>query len=183
MVSIRTRSAYPDNEAELRRAFAAFSGSLERGNAVADQMSSYLPMLGVTATTIPAIDAHLDDLLAAFCAHLREHPFLLGARLSLAACTLMGPLYAHLYLEQVTRKKQDDEELPRGIAQYQSNLRGVNGGVRSYVPWKIQRFRTAAQGASGSARDRPNRLGLTHLVEPRGGPRIVKRDFKLYLKV
>ena len=104
-VSMRTRWAYPDNEAEMRRAFAAFSGTLERGNATADLMSSYLPMLGVTADTIPAIDAHTDDILQALCAHFTQHPYLLGERLSLADCALMGPLYAHLYLDRVTRKR------------------------------------------------------------------------------
>lgn len=110
-VSMRTRWAYPENEAELRRAFAAFSGDLARGNAIADLMSSYLPMLGVTAETIPAIDAHTDAMLAALDAHFAEHPFLLGNRLSLADCALLGPLYAHLYLDRVTRKKLYEEAL------------------------------------------------------------------------
>lgn len=111
IVSMRTRWAYPENEAELRRAFAAFSGAEERGNAVANLMSSYLPMLGVTEATIPAIDAHTDDMLAALCAHFRDHAFLLGDQLTLADCALMGPLYAHLYLDRVTRRKLYDEAL------------------------------------------------------------------------
>jgi glutathione S-transferase len=110
-VSMRTRWAYPDNEAELRRAFGAFSGDVGRGNSVADLMSSYLPMLGVTPETIPAIDAHTDTVLAALDRHFEEHPFLLGERLSLADCALMGPLYAHLYLDRVTRKKLYDENI------------------------------------------------------------------------
>jgi glutathione S-transferase len=110
-VSMRTRWAYPENKAELRRAFAAFTGDLDRGNAVADLMSSYLPMLGVTEQTLPAIDAHTDAILAALDAHFTTHPFLLGDRLSLADCALMGPLYAHLYLDRVTRKKLYDEAI------------------------------------------------------------------------
>jgi glutathione S-transferase len=104
-VSMRTRWAYPENEAELRRAFAAFSRDLETGNRIADLMSSYLPMLGVTEATIPAIDDHAQAMLAALDAHFSVHPFLLGDRLSLADCALMGPLYAHLYLDRVTRKQ------------------------------------------------------------------------------
>ncbi len=104
-VSMRTRWAYADNEAEMRRAFSAFSGDLARGNAVADLMSSYLPMLGVTEETIPAIDAHTADVLAALDEHLAAHAYVLGERLSLADCALMGPLYAHLYLDRVTRKE------------------------------------------------------------------------------
>lgn len=104
-VSMRTRWAYEENEAEMRRAFAAFTGNVEQGSAVADLMSSYLPMLGVTDATIPAIDAHTDDVLSALDKHLTVHNFVLGERLSLADCTLMGPLYAHLYLDRVTREK------------------------------------------------------------------------------
>lgn len=111
MVSMRTRWAFDDNEQEMRRAFAAFSGSTDRGNAVADLMSSYLPMLGVTQTTIPVIDAHAEDMLATLSRHLSDHPFLLGERMSLADCALMGPLYAHLYLDRVTRRQLYDTAL------------------------------------------------------------------------
>ena len=86
LVSMRTRWAYQENEAELRKAFGAFTGNTEQGNRVADLMSSYLPMLGVTAETIPAIDAHTDDMLAALNTHFTEHPFLLGE--------LMGDVFA-----------------------------------------------------------------------------------------
>jgi glutathione S-transferase len=105
MVSMRTRWAYPENERELRKAFAAFTGSQAMGEATANLMSSYLPMLGINASTIPAIDAHTTDMLARLDAHLEQHPFLLGDRMSLADCALMGPLYAHLYLDRVTRRQ------------------------------------------------------------------------------
>ena len=111
MVSMRTRWAYEENEQELRRAFSAFSGSAEIGNIVADKMSGYLPALGITPDTIPVIDAHTNALLKIMDAHLEQHPFLLGDRLSLADCTLMGPLYAHLYLDRVTRKQLYDSAL------------------------------------------------------------------------
>ena len=108
-VSMRTRWAYEENEQELRRAFSAFTGNLDLGNAVANLMSSYLPMLGVTEETIPAIDAHTNEILEALDNHLTEHSFVLGGRLSLADCALMGPLYAHLYLDRVTRKDLYDK--------------------------------------------------------------------------
>jgi hypothetical protein len=216
---MRTRWAYEENEAELRRAFAAFSGDLTRGNLIADLMSSYLPMLGVTEQTIPAIDAHTDAILAALDAHFAVHEFILGERLSLADCALMGPLYAHLYLDRVTRKKLYDEaihvcqwiercnrpvpeqmggffdgeypdslkailrliaadavpllesleagfnewaageaesgaELPRGVGEYHSVLRNrpFTAAVRSYVPWKIQRFRADYEQSSAASR-------------------------------
>ncbi len=111
IVSMRTRWAYEENHAEMQRAFAAFSGSVEVGQAIAGKMSSYLPMLGITDATIPAIDAHLDAMLAALCEHLRNEPFLLGERMSLADCALMGPFYAHLYLDRVTRRKLYEEAI------------------------------------------------------------------------
>lgn len=112
IVSMRTRWAYKENEQEMRRAFSAFSGSAERGNQVADLMSGYLPALGVTPDTIPAIDAHTGELLEILNAHFDNHPFVLGDRMTLADCTLMGPLYAHLYLDRVTRKQLYDDALP-----------------------------------------------------------------------
>ena len=237
-VSMRTRWAYPDNEAELRRAFAAFSGAVERGDAVADLMSSYLPMLGVTPDTIPAIDAHTDDMLAALCRHFAEHPFLLGERMSLADCALMGPLYAHLYLDRVTRKKLYDDaievcmwiercnrpipeamgdwfggdypdtlndvltligqdavpmlaaldgvfdawavqnatagmELERGVGEYVSELRGVRvtAGVRSYVPWKIQRLRDAFDAISAA-----DQRGVSQTLAATGCEQLLAKD-------
>ena len=246
-VSMRTRWAYPENEAELRRAFAAFSGAADQGNTIADLMSSYLPMLGVTEATIPVIDAHTDDMLARLSAHFRDHPFLLGQRLSLADCALMGPLYAHLYLDRVTRRKLYDEALevcmwiercnrpvpetmgdwftdvlpgtlhevlsligadalpmmsaleeafenwaaqnaepgmvlPRGTGEYQAMLRGVplTAGVRSYVPWKIQRLRDATSGAQP---DQLSALAGTGcdliLTEPDRSTRLKKDHFQL----
>jgi hypothetical protein len=58
-------------------------------------------LVGVQPETIPAIEAHTHDLLAALETHLAAHTFLLGERPSLADCALMGPLYAHLYLDVV----------------------------------------------------------------------------------
>ncbi len=104
MVDMRTRWGYPENREEVPRAFGAFAGALERGHAIADRMSAYVPGLGINDATIPAIDAHLRDLLDALDAHFAEHPFLLGDRMSLADCALMGPFYGHLYMDRVTRQ-------------------------------------------------------------------------------
>ena len=111
MVSMRTRWAYAENEAEARRAFASFAGSVEMADAMADRLSGALPMLGITPATIPAIDAHLDALLDTMCDHFSNHRFVLGDRMSLADCALMGPFYAHLHLDRVTRKKLYDEAI------------------------------------------------------------------------
>lgn len=251
MVSMRTRWAYEENEQELRKAFAAFSNSRDRGNQVADLMSSYLPALGVTEQTIPAIDAHTTDLLARLDKHFERHPFLLGDRISLADCTLMGPLYAHLYLDRVTRKQLYDDavnvcmwiercnrpvpesmgewfngeypetlqqvlsligadaapiltdlqtafdswaasvdrstEIPRGTGMYSTTLRGVSvqAGVRSYVPWKIQRLRDAVAGFTESDQAKVQKvfdnIGCSGLLADSAGntPRMKKDNYQL----
>jgi len=60
------------------------------------QMSGLLPVLGVTAATIPAIEAGYADLLTALDAHFLTHPYLLGGRPTIADYGLYAPLYAHL---------------------------------------------------------------------------------------
>lgn len=56
-----------------------------------------LPVLGVTAATIPAIEASYEAFLEDVSAHLEVHPYLLGGRATIADFAFMGPLYAHLY--------------------------------------------------------------------------------------
>ena len=60
-----------------------------------------LPFVGVVPDSIPAIEAHTRDLLDRLSTHFARHPYVLGGRPSLADCALMGPLYAHLYLDAV----------------------------------------------------------------------------------
>jgi glutathione S-transferase len=60
------------------------------------QMSDYLPSLGVTPRTIPAVEASCEALLDLLQAHFAEHPYVLGGRPSIADFGLMAPLFAHL---------------------------------------------------------------------------------------
>jgi glutathione S-transferase len=91
----------PEGEAKARGDFAAFSGDPETASRFADRMSGSLPALGVVAESAAAIEAHTHALLDVLSAHLEEQPYVLGAAPSLADCALMGPLYAHLYLDAV----------------------------------------------------------------------------------
>jgi glutathione S-transferase len=95
------RWSTPEGEREACDAFAAVNGSPEAAKRFAERMRGTLPALGVTKDTIPAIEAHLDELLGLLEELLAEQPFLLGARPSLADCSLLGPLYAHLYFDLV----------------------------------------------------------------------------------
>jgi len=95
------RWSFPESVAKARADFAASSPEPDAATRFASRMQGTLSFLGVTPDTIPAVEAHLRDLLDALSAHFAVHPYLLGDRMSLADCALMGPLYAHLYLDAV----------------------------------------------------------------------------------
>jgi glutathione S-transferase len=95
------RWSFPESEAEARREFAASNRDESAANRFADRMKGSIRALGVVPESIPAIEAHLRDLLAALEAHLERQPFVFGTRPSLADCALMGPLYAHLWRDAV----------------------------------------------------------------------------------
>ena len=91
-------------EASARARFIAMIGHEKLGTAAAARMAKARLALGATDATAPAIEAHTRDLLDALSGHFEEHPYLLGARLSFADCALMGPLYAHLFNDLVSRQ-------------------------------------------------------------------------------
>jgi glutathione S-transferase len=90
-----------EGETKARGDFSAMSGNPKASGRFADQMSGSLTALGVVPETAKVIEAHLADLLQRFSEHLGEHGYLLGDAPSLADCSMMGPLYAHLYLDAV----------------------------------------------------------------------------------
>ena len=59
-------------------------------------MQAYLPRVGITRETIPAIERSYGELLDILDAHFMLHPYILGGRPSDADFGLMGPLFAHL---------------------------------------------------------------------------------------
>jgi len=103
---------FAESAAKARVDFAAFlqsTGTAARG---ADAMQGSLPLLGVTPATVAAIEAHTRELLDVLSAHFAVHPYLLGGRMSLADCALMGPLYAHLYLDAVPGRLLRETAVP-----------------------------------------------------------------------
>jgi glutathione S-transferase len=91
-------------EASARARFIAMIGDEKIGTAAAGRMARARLLLGATDENAPAIEAHARDLLDALSVHFQAHPYLLGARMSFADCALMGPLYAHLFNDLVSRK-------------------------------------------------------------------------------
>ena len=66
------------------------------GLAVAEAMNQYLPVMGVSETTGPAIEAASLRVLDAMQAHLDTTPFLLGASPCIADFAMYGPIAAHI---------------------------------------------------------------------------------------
>ncbi len=106
------RWSWPDGAREAKDRFGAATGTPEASAKFADRMKGALPFLGVSEATAPAIEAHTCELLDALGAHFAAHPFLLGDRLSLGDCALMGPLYAHLFNDRLPRRLLTDTALP-----------------------------------------------------------------------
>jgi glutathione S-transferase len=69
--------------------------------AIMARFNGFLPNLGVTPETIPAIEQAYEELLDVLELHFQAHPYLLGGMPSLADFGMMGPLYAHLARDPV----------------------------------------------------------------------------------
>ena len=84
---------------------------------LSQRLIGYLNPLGVTESTIPALEETTAIVIQAVEDTLSEHPYLLGARPSLADFSLFGPLWAHLYRDPGSRHLFDDA--PNTVAWFQ----------------------------------------------------------------
>lgn len=82
-------------EGFLLDAFSA-GGGREIATKIMARMNAYLPHLGVTGDTIPAIEQSYETLLDILELHFRDHPYLFGGQPSVADYGLIGPMFAHL---------------------------------------------------------------------------------------
>jgi len=71
------------------------------------KFKAFLPLLGITPKTAPAIEATYEEFLCAFDAHLASHDFLFGGRPSIGDYGLLGPLYAHNYRDPASGKHME----------------------------------------------------------------------------
>lgn len=69
----------------------------EKGREDGARFKAFLPLLGITPKTAPAIEATYEEFLRAFDTHLAVHDYLFGSRPSIGDYGLLGPLYAHNY--------------------------------------------------------------------------------------
>lgn len=75
---------------------------------MAKQMAGYLPILGVTAATIPGVERFTKELIAQLDTHLAEHDYLLGTRPCMGDFALFGPLWSHTYRDPGSTYLFDD---------------------------------------------------------------------------
>jgi glutathione S-transferase len=102
--AMQWRWGTPEREASSRARFVAMTGSEAAGNRFADAMVRRRDGVGATPEAAAALEAHTHELLAALSAHFAEHAYLLGARMSLADCALMGLAHGHLFTDLVSRR-------------------------------------------------------------------------------
>jgi glutathione S-transferase len=95
------RWSFPESEAKARGDFVATNTDAAAAHRFADRMKGSIAALGVTPDSAAAIESHTRDLLVALESLFTEVPLLMGDRLSVADCALLGPFYAHLYLDVV----------------------------------------------------------------------------------
>lgn len=110
--AMHTRWGTEESEAMSRARFGAMTGSVEAGNRAADAMVKARYAVGATPEAGPAIEEHLQDLLAKLSVHFDTHDYLLGARMSLADCSLMGPVYGHFWTDLDSRRLLLETALP-----------------------------------------------------------------------
>ena len=98
------RWSFPESIEKVGVDFSTPTRDPEGGKKFASKMGGSLPFIGVTEESVPAIEDHTRELLDALSAHFEAHSYLLGERMSLADCGLMGPFYGHLYRDAVPER-------------------------------------------------------------------------------
>lgn len=74
------------------------------GRKIARPFKRSLKPLGITAATIPEIEAWYTQFLGWFNTHLEQYPYLLGSRPCIGDFALAGPMYAHLWRDPVPKQ-------------------------------------------------------------------------------
>jgi len=82
---------------------ASYAEHIAIGERTSRGFSGMVPALGITAETIPGIEAAYLQFLDQLDRHLARFDFLLGSRPSIGDFGFMGPLYAHLGRDPVPK--------------------------------------------------------------------------------
>ncbi len=108
------------------------------GKRIAARFKSFVPMLGITDSTVPALENWYErQVLPELDLHFSRYQFLLGNSPSLGDFCLMGPLYAHLYRDPFPGKlmREQAPNLTRWVEDMnQTNLPSGNTLGNDEVP-------------------------------------------------
>jgi len=96
------------------------------------KFKAFLPLLGITPKTAPAIEATYEEFLRAFDAHLAEHYYLFGSRPSIGDYGLLGPLYAHNYRDPASGAHME-KTAPRVAAWCRNTHAPQHSGTGEFV--------------------------------------------------
>ena len=88
---------------------ASYEEQVALGVKTSRAFSGMVPLLGITAETIPGIEAAYLAFLDQLDRHFTQFDFLLGSRPSIGDFGLMGPLYAHLGRDPVPKALMQEQ--------------------------------------------------------------------------
>jgi glutathione S-transferase len=102
------------------------------GQVIAAPAKDAVPRFGVSEETGSGIEAHYEGFLADFSAHLRQTPFVFGARPSLGDFALFGPLYASLYRDPASGDIM--KRLATGVVSWIERMLNARSGTGDLLP-------------------------------------------------
>ncbi len=101
------------------------------GMKVGSRMNSFVPLLGIDETTIPAVEDSYSALLDELNKHFSAYDYLLGDRPSIGDYGMIGPLYAHLYRDPYPGKMMR-ERAPQ-VARWVERMQSPEKSTGSFV--------------------------------------------------
>lgn len=105
---------------------------IETGQVIAQPLRDAVPRLGVSDDTTSGIEAHYEGFLADFAAHLKQTPFVLGARPSLGDFALFGALYGPLYRDPASGEQM--RRLAPLVVAWIERMLVVRAGAEALLP-------------------------------------------------
>lgn len=116
-------------------AFPRWPAFMQRwiGKKLGDKFRGYVELLGITEKTIPDIESWYEgDFLVQLNEHFAQHRFLLGDRACVGDFGLMGPLYAHLYLDPYPGKIM--KKIAPNVVQWIERMNATAPEVGQWLP-------------------------------------------------
>lgn len=139
MPAMHYRWNVPENRAFALAEFGRLSApdaspaeQLVIGERLAGPFAGALTPLGVRAENAAEVEASYLNFLSDFARHLATHPFLFGARPSIADFAFYGPLYAHLYRDPASGRLM--REHAPAVAHWVERMRAPQSQRDEFLP-------------------------------------------------